>query len=73
MLESDLTELQSTHAEARMQIADLSEKLLVQTTIAEQLKVEYCSQNATNVFVHTVNIPIPTRLFKSSPMFHLSG
>lgn len=39
MLESDLSELQSTHAEVRMQIADLSEKLLVQTTVAEQLKV----------------------------------
>ena len=34
----DHTELQSTHADARMRVSDLSERLLVQSTVAEQLK-----------------------------------
>ncbi|XP_064391046.1 trichohyalin-like isoform X3 [Halichondria panicea] len=36
----DHTELQSTHADARMRVSDLSERLLVQSTVAEQLKIE---------------------------------
>ena len=61
LLESDLTELQSTHAEVRMQVADLSEKLLVQTTIAEQLKV-MCILRTLHVLVGNNNKSSPSQV-----------